>query len=60
VIPIAFYVDYAWQLTNRNKRGIALDLKNPAARDVLEASVKWADVFVTNSPPRAQIPQADV
>jgi crotonobetainyl-CoA:carnitine CoA-transferase CaiB-like acyl-CoA transferase len=47
-------VDYAWQLTNRNKRGIALDLKNPAAREVLEALVKWADVFVTNSPPRVR------
>src|SRR6266702_7969141 len=47
-------VDYAWQLTNRNKRGIALDLKNPAAREVLEALVKWADVFVTNYPPRVR------
>jgi formyl-CoA transferase len=47
-------VDYAWQLTNRNKRGIALDLKNPASREVLEALVKWADVFVTNSPPRVR------
>jgi crotonobetainyl-CoA:carnitine CoA-transferase CaiB-like acyl-CoA transferase len=47
-------VDYAWQLTNRNKRGIALDLKNPDAREVLEALVKWADVFVTNSPPRVR------
>jgi crotonobetainyl-CoA:carnitine CoA-transferase CaiB-like acyl-CoA transferase len=47
-------IDYAWQLTNRNKRGIALDLKNPATREVLEALVKWADVFVTNTPPRAR------
>jgi crotonobetainyl-CoA:carnitine CoA-transferase CaiB-like acyl-CoA transferase len=47
-------VDYAWQLTNRNKRGIALDLKSPAARDVLEALAKWADVFVTNYPPRVR------
>jgi crotonobetainyl-CoA:carnitine CoA-transferase CaiB-like acyl-CoA transferase len=47
-------VDYTWQLTNRNKRGIALDLKNPAAREVLEALVKWADVFVTNYPPRVR------
>src|ERR1700726_3362939 len=38
-------VDYAWQLTNRNKRGIALDLKIPAAREVLDTLVKWADVF---------------
>ena len=47
-------IDYAWQLTNRNKRGIALDLKSPAAREVLEALVKWADVFVTNYPPRVR------
>jgi crotonobetainyl-CoA:carnitine CoA-transferase CaiB-like acyl-CoA transferase len=46
--------DYAWQLTNRNKRGLALDLKNPESREVLEALVKWADVFVTNSPPRVR------
>ncbi|WP_433972498.1 CaiB/BaiF CoA transferase family protein [Tunturiibacter lichenicola] len=47
-------IDYAWQLTNRNKRGIALDLKNAAAREVLEALVKWADVFVTNYPLRVR------
>src|SRR6185503_10891462 len=44
-------VDYFWQLTNRNKRGIALNLKSPGARAVLERLVKWADVFVTNFPP---------
>jgi formyl-CoA transferase len=47
-------IDYAWQLTNRNKRGLALDLKNPGSREVLEALVKWADVFVTNYPPRVR------
>ena len=35
--------NYAWQLTNRNKRSIALDLKNPAAREVLIRLAKWAD-----------------
>lgn len=50
----ASVVDYAWQLTNRNKRGIALDLKSPESREVLEALVKWADVFVTNYPPRVR------
>ena len=44
-------VDYLWQLTNRNKRGIALNLKSPGARAVLERLVKWADVLVTNFPP---------
>ncbi len=46
--------NYAWQLTNRNKRSIALDLKNPAARDVLARLVKWADVLVTNFPPKVK------
>ena len=47
-------VNYAWQLTNRNKRGIALDLKKPDSREVLERLVQWADVFVTNYPPRVR------
>src|SRR5471032_1993144 len=46
--------NYAWQLTNRNKRSIALDLKSPASRDVLHRLVKWADVLVTNFPPKVR------
>ena len=45
---------YQWHLANRNKRGIALDLKSPAARPVLEALVKWADVVVVNTPHAAR------
>src|SRR6202008_1279133 len=41
---------YPWHLANRNKRGITLDLKSPGARQVLEKLVKWADVFVVNTP----------
>ena len=41
---------YQWHLANRNKRGIALDLKSPNARPVIERLVKWADVFVVNTP----------
>ncbi|AJC61387.1 MULTISPECIES: CoA transferase [Streptomyces] len=44
-------VNYAWQLDNRNKRSIELNLKSPGARPVLEALVRWADVLVTNFPP---------
>src|SRR5271168_4801976 len=40
--------NYTWQVTNRNKRSLALDLKNPASAAVLERLVTWADVFVTN------------
>ncbi len=46
--------NYAWQLTNRNKRSIALDLKAPDAKEVLARLVKWADVFVTNFPPNVK------
>lgn len=41
---------YPWHLANRNKRGIALDLKSPSARQVVEKLVKWADVLVVNTP----------
>src|SRR5882724_11958428 len=41
---------YPWHLANRNKRGIALDLKSPAAPQVLEKLDKCADVFVVNTP----------
>ena len=36
---------------NRNKRSIALDLKDPADREVLNALVKTADVLVENGRP---------
>jgi formyl-CoA transferase len=41
---------YQWHLANRNKRGMTLDLKSPAARPVLERLVKWADVLIVNTP----------
>ena len=41
---------YPWHLTNRNKRGMALDLKSPGAQQVLERLVKWADVLIVNTP----------
>jgi formyl-CoA transferase len=46
--------NYTWQLTNRNKRGLAVDLKHPQSREILARLVKWADVFVTNFPPRVR------
>src|SRR6266849_7266914 len=42
--------NYAWHLDNRNKRGMALDLKSPDAGKVLERLVKWADVLIVNTP----------
>src|ERR1700742_589733 len=41
---------YPWHLSNRNKRGITLDLKSPSAQPVLERLVKWADVLIVNTP----------
>jgi formyl-CoA transferase len=42
--------NYPWHLNNRNKRGLALDLKSPSAGPVLERLVKWADVLIVNTP----------
>jgi len=42
--------NYAWHLANRNKRGLAVDLKSPEAWEILERLVKWADVLVINFP----------
>ncbi|HEY1973692.1 MAG TPA: CoA transferase [Pseudonocardia sp.] len=44
-------VNYTWQLDNRNKRSLELNLKSPAAAQVLTRLVGWADVLVTNFPP---------
>jgi crotonobetainyl-CoA:carnitine CoA-transferase CaiB-like acyl-CoA transferase len=42
--------DYYWQLTSRNKRSLALDLKHDEGREALHKLVSGADVFVTNFP----------
>src|SRR5713101_2962818 len=42
--------NYPWHLNNRNKRGLALNLKSPEAGEVLERLVKWADVLIVNTP----------
>ena len=41
---------YPFQLANRNKRGVALDLKAASAQQVVERLAKWADVFIVNTP----------
>jgi len=43
-------VDYYWQLTSRNKRSLAIDLKHPEGIAALHRLVASADVFVTNFP----------
>jgi crotonobetainyl-CoA:carnitine CoA-transferase CaiB-like acyl-CoA transferase len=46
--------DYLFQLFNRNKRGIALDVERPEGREIFHALVRWCDVYVTNHLPRVQ------
>jgi len=46
--------DYLFQLVNRNKRGIALDVTVPEGREVFERLVRWADVYITNQLPRVR------
>ena len=41
---------YPFELANRNKRSLTLDLKSPEAGKILERLVKWADVFIVNTP----------
>jgi len=43
-------IPYQFHLANRNKRGMALDLKSPSSQLVLERLVKWADVLIVNTP----------
>jgi len=43
-------VDYFWALESRNKESLALDLRRPEARAVLNTLVAKADVFITNIP----------
>lgn len=42
--------DYGWLVDNRNKKGVAIDLKSEAGRGVLYRLAETADVFITNLP----------
>ena len=46
--------NYFWQLTNRNKRSLVLNLKSAGALEILQRLVKSADVFVVNFPPHVR------
>ncbi|HVA09246.1 MAG TPA: CoA transferase [Acidimicrobiales bacterium] len=46
-------VNPPFELDNRNKRSVGLDLSVPEARDIAAALVDEADVFVTNARPAA-------
>src|SRR3981189_580866 len=45
---------YPFELANRNKRGVALNLKAASAQQILERLAKWADVFIVNTPHTAR------
>jgi crotonobetainyl-CoA:carnitine CoA-transferase CaiB-like acyl-CoA transferase len=45
---------YQWHLNNRNKRGMAVDLKSPQAAEIVERLAKWADVLIVNTPHAAR------
>ena len=47
--PVA-QANYDWHLTNRNKRGMVINLKSPAGTGILRRLVEWADVVITNYP----------
>ena len=35
--------NYSWHLANRNKRGMAVDLKSEGGTQILKRLVEWAD-----------------
>lgn len=43
-------MDYFWTLDSRNKESLAIDLKDPKGRSVLDTLIRRADVFITNFP----------
>src|SRR5258707_13131097 len=43
-------VAYTFQIANRNKRGVAINLKAASAQQVLERSAKQADVSIVDIP----------
>jgi crotonobetainyl-CoA:carnitine CoA-transferase CaiB-like acyl-CoA transferase len=48
--------NYFWQLTNRNKRSISLNLKDAEGQKILKRLIAEADVFVVNFPPHVRKP----
>jgi crotonobetainyl-CoA:carnitine CoA-transferase CaiB-like acyl-CoA transferase len=52
--PRAVDVSFMWEIVNRGKRSIGLDLSHPDGRDVLHQLVRESDVFITNLLPDAR------
>jgi crotonobetainyl-CoA:carnitine CoA-transferase CaiB-like acyl-CoA transferase len=45
-------LDYLFQQDNRSKRGVVVNLNVDGGREVFMRLVRWADVVITNFPPR--------
>jgi crotonobetainyl-CoA:carnitine CoA-transferase CaiB-like acyl-CoA transferase len=54
LVPDVDGYDYLFQLVNRNKRGVSIDVLAPQGREVFERLVRWADVYITNQLPRVR------
>jgi crotonobetainyl-CoA:carnitine CoA-transferase CaiB-like acyl-CoA transferase len=52
-LDVTNFPNFYFEATNRGKRSIALDLKQPEAREIVHALVAKADVFVQNFRPGA-------
>ncbi|MEM7190055.1 MAG: CoA transferase [Pseudomonadota bacterium] len=46
--------NYAWDVDNRSKRGICIDLRSEQGRSVLDRLLEDADVLITNFVPRVR------
>lgn len=46
--------NYFWQLTSRNKRSLAVNLKTPSGVEIISKLIKEADVFIINFPPHVR------
>ncbi|MCU1468136.1 MAG: putative Formyl-CoA transferase [Actinomycetia bacterium] len=46
--------NFLFEQFNRNKRGVAIDLRNDEGRASLDRLIEWADVFITNFLPSAR------
>ena len=45
-------VNYTWEMDNRNKRSIALNLKSDQGREILRRMVSECDIYITNTTQR--------
>jgi len=52
--PLPDGTAYMWEIVNRNKRSIGIDIANADGREVLYDLVRGADVFMTNFLPSAR------